>query len=110
MEENEVKTNTNEVAEENKINQSAENGTVQERQINVCCLLSFIFAMVGIFVFGLFMGLAAAILGIIGVVKFKKESQKFRWMGITGLVVGAIEFIVMSFNFVVNLYALSAIL
>lgn len=110
MEENEVKNTINSNEVENQSNQSTGNGTKKTKKINVCCLLSFIFAMVGILVFGLFCGLAALILGIIGVVKFKKEEQDLRWMGIAGLIIGAIEFVVMTINMIINIYAISAIL
>ena len=65
------------------------------KKINICCLLSFIFSMIGIIVYGFFCGIAATILGIIGLATFKPERQTARWQGITGLTVGAVEFVFM---------------
>ena len=36
-------------------------------------------------------GIVAVILGIIGTVSFKPEKNIAKWLGITGLVIGAIE-------------------
>lgn len=77
------------------VNTTQTNQTV-EKKINVCCLLSFIFSMVGILMFGLPCGIVATILGIIGITTFKQEKQTAKWMGVTGLCVGAVEFVFMS--------------
>ena len=122
MEENEVKTTTNEVIGETNANPNVENVTNQnttntssaastentanvnnEKKVNVSCLLSFIFSMVGILCFGMFMGLAATILGIVGLTTFKPDTQQYKWMGVTGLAVGAVEFVVMTLYFFVNM-------
>lgn len=50
-----------------------------------------------------FCGLAATILGIIGVYNFKADSQKYKWMGVTGIAVGAVEFVVMLLNLIVSI-------
>ena len=65
------------------------------KNVNVCGLISFIFSMIGIFMFGLPCGIIATILGIIGIATFKPETQSNRWMAITGLAVGAVEIVVM---------------
>lgn len=65
------------------------------KKINVCGLLSFIFSMVALLIFGLPFSITAVILGIIGIVTFKPNTQKGRWMSITGVSVGAVEFVVM---------------
>lgn len=67
-----------------------------EKKMNICCLLSFIFSMVGILMFGLLCGITATILGIIGITTFKEKEQTAKWMGITGLSVGAVEFVFMT--------------
>ena len=66
-----------------------------EKKINICCLLSFIFSMVGIIMLGLPCGITATILGIIGITTFKEKEQTAKWMGITGLSVGAVEVVIM---------------
>ena len=45
--------------------------------------------------YGLFCGIIATVLGIIGVATFKPQSQKAKGLGIAGLAVGAVEFVVM---------------
>lgn len=65
------------------------------KNVNACGLISFIFSMIGIFMFGLPCGIIATILGIIGIATFKPETQSNRWMAITGLAVGAVEIVVM---------------
>lgn len=92
-ENNNMGTNTNEGKVENVAGQNT--SSAANKNLNVCGLLSFIFSMVGIFMFGLPCGIAATILGIIGTVTFKPESQKSKWLGITGLAVGAVEVVVM---------------
>ena len=111
MEENNpnVEQNTNQV-ENAPVNQTQEvpvsetttstintqsNGQTENKKLNICCLLSFIFAMVGIIMYGFFCGIIATVLGIIGVATFKPQSQKAKGLGIAGLAVGAVEFVVM---------------
>ena len=77
------------------INTQSTNGKTENKKLNICCLLSFIFAMVGIIMYGLFCGIIATVLGIIGVATFKPQSQKAKGLGIAGLAVGAVEFVVM---------------
>ena len=106
MEENnneEVKTNENVVGATNTtVNENVQNNVnaqstsyASTKSMNVCGLLSFIFSMVGIVIFGLPCGIAATILGIIGLATFKPERQNSRWMAITGLTVGVVEIFIM---------------
>lgn len=83
-------TNNAEVNNTNNTNQ------ISEKKINVCCLLSFIFSMIGIIMFGLPCGIAATVLGIVGLTTFNPQKQTAKWMGVTGLSVGAVEFVFMS--------------
>ena len=91
----------NNVEQRNVENTEGMNGTNntqnvnQNKSINICGLLSFIFSMVGILMFGLPCGIIATILGIIGIATFKPEINKAKWMGITGLVVGICEILIM---------------
>ncbi len=91
--------------EENEV--IKENSTNVEKNLNICALLSFIFSLVGLFVFGVPLGIAAIILGIIGIVKFDNEKQKFKWMAIVGLVLGAVDIIAILLS-VVALYSIIA--
>lgn len=68
---------------------------LEQRKTNAIGLVSFIFAMIALFIFGLPFSIVAIITGIISVATFKKDTQKNRWMGITGLSVGAVELVVM---------------
>lgn len=77
------------------VNTQNTNGQTENKKLNICCLLSFIFAMVGIIMYGFFCGIIATVLGIIGVATFKPQSQKAKGLGIAGLAVGAVEFVVM---------------
>ncbi len=83
----------NEVKQEENIETNTTNTTSEDKKINVCGLLSFIFSLVGLFIFGFPLGVASIILGIIGIIKFDKEKQKFKWMGIVGLCVGVFDII-----------------
>ena len=62
---------------------------------NVCSIISFIFAIIGIFIAGLPCGITATILGIVGITTFKPETEKGRAFGIAGLSIGIIEIIIM---------------
>lgn len=89
---------------EEETKQNAETNPVQkqEKKVNTCCLLSFIFSLVALFIFGIPLGIAAIVLGIIGIAKFKNDSEKFRWMGIVGLCIGLLD--VISVSLTINLY------
>ena len=63
-----------------------------EKKINVSCLLSMIFSLVGLVAFGIPCGIAAVIIGIIGIAEFNHETQKGKGMGIAGIAVGAVDF------------------
>ena len=65
------------------------------KKFNKLSLVSFIFCIIGIFIAGLPCGVIALITGIIGVVKFNAETEKGRWMAITGLIIGILEIILM---------------
>ncbi len=90
--------------ENNEVNEVQQNentntGTLnEEKKLNICGLLSFIFSLVGLLILGLPLGIAAVILGIIGVVKFDSEKQKYKWMGIVGICVGALDAIFVLFS------------
>ena len=89
---------------EEETKQNAETNPVQnqEKKVNTCCLLSFIFSLVALFIFGIPLGIAAIVLGIVGIAKFKNDSEKFRWMGIVGLCIGLLD--VISVSLTINLY------
>lgn len=91
--------------EENEVIKDSNTNT--EKKLNICALLSFIFSLVGLFVYGLPLGIAAIILGIIGIVKSNKEKQNFKWMAIVGLVLGSIDIIAILLS-VVALYSIIA--
>ena len=62
-------------------------------QYNVCGLLSFIFSLVGLLIFGMPCGIAAVILGIIGLCTFKSDIHKGKGLTIAGIAVGAVDII-----------------
>ena len=98
-----IETNAPEnLTQEDRVNTetTSVNGTqnttqIENKKLNVCCLLSFIFSMIGILMFGLPCGIASTILGIIGLATFNPKHQYAKWLGITGLCVGAVEVVLM---------------
>lgn len=102
MDENEVKG----VNQEENVNTNSVN---EGKSLNICGLLSFIFSLLGLFVVAVPLGIAAVILGIIGIVKFNKEKQKYKWMGIVGLCVGTFDVVAGIINIVTSLAALTAL-
>ena len=99
MEENNLNQNpepnvSQENVQTNNVENTAQNQTT-DKKMNICCLLSFIFSMVGIVMFGLICGITATILGIVGLTTFNETEQTAKWMGITGLSVGAAEAVIM---------------
>lgn len=90
-----------EEVKENKVEEPVEERTtvvetIQEDrplQYNVCGLLSFIFSLVGLLIFGMPCGTAAVILGIIGLCTFKKELHKGKGLTIAGIIIGAVDII-----------------
>ncbi len=65
------------------------------KNINVLGLVSFVVSLIGIIVAGLPCGIVATITGIIGLVKFNNQTEKGKWMAITGLIIGVLEVVVM---------------
>ena len=99
MEENNLNQNpepnvSQENVQTNNVENTAQNQTT-DKKMNICCLLSFIFSMVGIVMFGLICGITATILGIVGLTTFNEKEQTAKWMGITGLSVGAAAAVIM---------------
>lgn len=66
------------------------------KKFSVLAIVSFVFALVGIGFAGLPCGLTATVTGIVGLVKYKADKHKGRWMAITGLVIGILEVVIMS--------------
>lgn len=86
--------------EENKNNPEPEVIRKEEdnqstKKNNTCSIISFLLAIVGIFVAGLPCGIAATVLGIIGIATFKPEIERGRAFAIAGLVIGIIEIVIM---------------
>lgn len=98
----EVKTNEN----VETINSSEGNNQTEfnsSKTINACGLISFIFSLIGILIYGLICGIVATILGIIGLATFKTEKHTSRWMAITGLTLGVVEIIIMILYLIITL-------
>jgi len=72
------------------------------KKFNVVGIVSFVFSLVGILVAGLPCGIIATITGIIGLVTFKADKEKGRWMPVAGLVIGIVEIIVMTLYIIGN--------
>lgn len=88
-----------EINEEVKEENTTESVRVSEVEVeknktlknNTLGLISFIFSMVGLLIMGLPCGIVAVVTGIISIIKFNNEEEKNKWMGITGLCVGAAD-------------------
>ena len=80
---------------ENQEMQTPNNTQNVAKKFNVLGMISFIASLVGILVAGLPCGIVATITGIIGLVKFNAQTEKGKWMAITGLVIGVLEIVIM---------------
>ena len=60
---------------------------------NGSALGSFIVSIVGLIIAGIPCGIAAVILGILGLTKFNPATEKNKWMAIFGIILGAIDVI-----------------
>ena len=58
---------------------------------NNMALTSFILSLVGLIIAGIPCGIAAVITGILGLTKFNPETENNKWMAIFGIVLGAID-------------------
>ena len=67
------------------------------KEMNVISLLSFIFSLIGLFIFGIPCGIAAVVLGIIGLAKAANKQTTNKWMAIAGLVIGILDILAVSF-------------
>lgn len=65
----------------------------QIKKVNQLALVSFIFSLVGLIIAGIPCGIVATITGIIGLVKFNPNTEKFKWMAIVGLIVGIVDIV-----------------
>lgn len=67
------------------------------KRLNIFALLSFIFAILSIFIFGLAFGIAAVVLGIMGIMQIEKNPDAYKGKGfaIVGLIIGIIAVAVM---------------
>ncbi len=92
--------NNNPIQESGVNSNTVNNGA---KKVNTMGLISFIFSLVGLLVAGLPCGVVALITGIMGIVKFDSEKEKFKWMAIVGLVVGIIDIIAVIANIVINM-------
>lgn len=72
------------------------------KKVNTMALLSFIFSLVGLIVAGLPCGIVAVITGIVGLVKFKPETEKCKWMAIVGIILGAIDVVAVVINIIMK--------
>ena len=89
--------------EKEEMKNETETETIRSKKNNNNALLSFIFSLIGIIVAALPCGLVAIITGCIGISKFNSEEEKGKWMAITGIIIGAIDVIVVLINMIINL-------
>lgn len=93
----EVKEVIQEMKQEETVKTEEVNNTYAEnteKKLSIPGLISFILALIGIWQFGLPLGIAAVILGIVGIATFKKDTQKGRGFAIAGLCLGAADVVI----------------
>ncbi len=83
------------------------NEQIGAKKFNTMALISFIFSLVGLIVAGLPCGIVAIITGITGLVKFKPQEEKGKWMAIVGLIVGALDIIAVIANIILTAASLA---
>ena len=62
-----------------------------QKKRNSMALASFICSLVGLVIAGIPCGIAAIVTGILGLTKFNPEIENNKWMAIFGIVLGAID-------------------
>lgn len=92
----------NKKVEETKNENVREAEVVENKKNNTQCLASFICSLIGLLIFGLPLGVAAVITGIIGITKFNSDTEKSKWMGIVGLCIGALDVILVLLYMVIG--------
>ena len=80
-----------------------ENGVVKKN--NVFAIVSLVLSLVGLIVAGLPCGIAAVVTGIIGLVKFDAETQKGKGMAIAGIIVGAVDIVLVVLFMIIKVAA-----
>ena len=75
-----------------------------EKKNNPMALTSFILSLVGLLIAGIPCGICAVIFGGIGMAKFNPETQKNKWMALTGIIIGIVD-VVLVIVFLPMLYA-----
>lgn len=95
-----MEENYNPIQENGSVSQENMGNTTNQgaKKANTPALLSFIFSLVGLLIAGLPCGIVAVVTGIIGIVKFNKETEKFKWMAIVGIIVGVLDVVAVLLN------------
>lgn len=62
-----------------------------QKKRNNMAFTSFICSLVGLLIAGIPCGIAAVVTGILGLTKFNPETENNKWMAIFGIVLGAID-------------------
>ena len=73
------------------MDQYANQNTNTVKKNNGLALTSFILGLVGLIIAGIPCGICAIIFGGVGIAKFKPDTQKNKWMAITGLILGIVD-------------------
>lgn len=74
----------------------------QVKKASPLAIASLVLSLVGLLVAGLPCGIAALITGIIGLVKFDAQTQKGKGMAIAGIIVGAIDVVLVVFYMIIR--------
>ena len=76
--------------QENIQPQTSTNSYVQKTN-NGLATASFVLSLVGLVIFGIICGVLAVIFGILAMSKINPETEKNKWMAITGIAVGVVD-------------------
>ena len=64
-----------------------------DKKNNGLGVASFVLSLVGLIIAGIPCGILAIIFGGISIFKFNPETQKNKWMGIAGLIIGIVDIV-----------------
>ena len=81
---------------------------MEEKKNNVFAIISLVVSLIGLIVFGIPCGIGAVITGIIGLIKFNPEKEKGKGMAIAGIVVGALDIVMVVIWLIIRTSAIIA--
>ena len=94
----ERKEEKQEVKKEDKTN------STEKRKFSVLGLISFLVSLVGLWGYGIPLGIVSISLGIVGLANLERQERRGKWMLFAGLIIGTIDWLgVLVLTILVNL-------